>query len=465
MKFINRQKELGYLNTNWEKENNQFIIIYGKRRIGKTELTKQFIKDKPAVYYLADKTTVSDQLKEMGRLIGDYFGDEILSEQGFPSWLDVFKYLKKNCKKKFVLAVDEYPYLVESDFTISSIFQKGWDEYLKNSKITLILTGSSVGMMESETLSYKSPLYGRRTGQIKLLPLTFKQSNKFFPEKSFEEFMPFYAVAGGMPAYLLQFDGEKSTIANIKEKIFPTTEYLHNEVEFILKEELREPKNYLSILKSIAWGKAKFSEITNETAIDKNSLSKYLGTLEKLSLIEREVPITEKNPHKSRKGIYKICDNFTRFWFQYIFQFRSQIEISSYAEPVKKLTEDNGLLILEAISFEKICQEIVSDCQDRLFNFERIGRWWEKNEEIDLVALNSQNKQILFGEAKWSNKKIGLDIIKDLKRKSKLVEWSSGSRKEYFALFSKSGFTNDMVEYANNNRDIFLFHQDKLIGK
>jgi hypothetical protein len=463
MKFINRKKELDYFNGNWRAKTNQFIIIYGKRRVGKTELTKQFIKNKPSVYYLADKTTLNDQLKEIGRLVGSYFKDEILAEQGFPAWLDVFKYLKRKCKQKFVLAIDEYPYLVESSPAISSIFQKGWDEYLKNSKVTLILTGSSVAMMESETLSYGSPLYGRRTGQIELLPLTFKQSNKFFPNKNFAEFMSFYAITGGMPAYLLQFDKSKSALTNVEEKVFPTTEYLHNEVEFIIREELREPKNYLSILKAISSGKAKFSEIINETAIEKNVLTKYLNTLEKLFLIQREVPVTEKNPDKSRKGIYKICDNFTRFWFQYVFQFRSQIELANYSEPVKKLTREKGLLALEAISYERVCQEIILEYQAGIFNFERVGRWWDKNKEIDLVALNYDTRQILFAEAKWSNKLIGLNILNELREKARYIDWHRDSRKEYFALFSKSGFTDDMLKSAKQE-DVFLFHKDRLIG-
>ena len=187
MKFINRTLELTTLENKWNDKKSQFIIIYGKRRIGKTELIKNFIKNKPAIYFLSDKRSSHDQLKELGRLFGEHFHDSLLSKQGFSEWLDVFRYLNEKVKERFIFAIDEYPYLVESDKTISSVFQKGWDEYLKNKNIFLILSGSSISMMESETLLYKSPLYGRRTGQILVQQMPFHESRKFFPELDFEK--------------------------------------------------------------------------------------------------------------------------------------------------------------------------------------------------------------------------------------------------------------------------------------
>jgi len=188
MKFINRETELNFLNDKWAKKNPHFIVIYGKRRVGKTELIKQFIKEKPAVYFLADKRTSLEQLRELGRIMGTYFKDSLLEKQGFEEWLDVFRFLKERDGNHFVFVVDEYPYLVEIDKAISSLFQKGWDEYLKDSKIFLILSGSSISMMESEVLIYKSPLYGRRTGQILLKPLSFKKVGNFFLTKILRNF-------------------------------------------------------------------------------------------------------------------------------------------------------------------------------------------------------------------------------------------------------------------------------------
>ncbi|MDO8525646.1 MAG: ATP-binding protein [Candidatus Omnitrophota bacterium] len=460
MKFINREIELKALRNKWAKGTSQLIIVYGKRRVGKTELIKQFIKDKEAVYFLADKRTALEQLRELGQIMGDMFNDDLLKSRGFESWLEVFNYIKKHKKGKFIFAIDEYPYLVEADKAISSIFQKGWDEILKDSGIFLILSGSSIGMMESEALTYKAPLYGRRTGQFLIKSIPFKEARKFFPKKDFDECLGIYTITGGIPAYILQWDPALSVNDNIKEKVFLNTEFLHNEVEFILKEEFREPKNYLSILKAISWGKRKFGEIVNETGLEKNFLTKYLMTLERLQIIEREVPVTEDTRQKSRKGLYTITDNFFRFWFQYVFPYKSDLEIQRYDEVLRKMRE--SFKMLEAWTYETICRQMINDFRDELFTLERVGKWWENEKEIDVVALNSQTKDILFGEVKWSEKQVGTNIYAELKEKAAHVDWKKGSRKERYILFSKSGFTRDMIELAKKD-GVYLIHKDKLI--
>ena len=461
MKFINREIELKDLNKRWQKGTSELFIIYGRRRVGKTELIKQFIKDKSSVYFMADKRSTREQLGELGRLFGKYFNDDLLIKNGFNEWLEVFQYLKKNAKKGFVFAIDEYPYLVELDNAISSLFQKGWDEYLKDSNIFLILSGSSITMMESETLLYKSPLFGRRTGQALINPLSFKQSFQFFKEKSFEDFLDIYTICGGMPAYLLQIDKNLSLNKNIIDNIFNKTSFLYNEIEFILKEEFREPKNYLSILKAISLSKTKFGEISNETGLGKNILTKYIDTLMNLKLITKEVSVTEDNLQKSKKGVYKISDNFFRFWFRYVFPYKSDLEIQRYEETLRKIEETLGQT--KSLVYENVCQELLSDLRSVIFNFERIGRWWNKEEEIDVVGLNSKTKQIIFGECKWSKNMVDVDVYYDLKRKSSKVMWNNGERKEYFILFSKSGFTKQMIKLAKEEK-ILLVKKGDLIN-
>ncbi len=460
MRFINRAEELKSLNAKWKENKPHFVIIYGKRRVGKTELIKQFIKDKPSIYFLADKRTELEQLKELGRIMGDFFKDSLLKDRGFTEWIEVFKYLKERNKSRFILAIDEYPYLVEGNKAISSLFQKGWDEYLKDQNVLLVLSGSSIAMMESETLIHQSPLYGRRTGQILVKPLSFKESRDFFPTKDFDEFMDIYTITGGMPAYLLQWDASLSLDENIKNKIFLRTEFLHNEVEFILKEEFREPKNYLSILKAISWGKRKFGEIANETGLEKNVLTKYLMTLEKLYVIEKEVTSTEDTPHKSRKGLYRISDNFFRFWFQYVFPYKSDLEIGRFDEVSRKIKESFNILASNV--YEKVSIEILWGFREKIFPFERVGRWWDKDNELDIVALNAAGKGILFGEVKWSNKPLGTNIFEELKRKSESVDWNNATRKAHYLLCSKSGFTEDMMDLAKKEK-VLLIHKDKLL--
>lgn len=459
MKFIDREKELKSLDEKWREKSAHFFIIYGKRRVGKTELIKQFLKDKDGIYFLADKRNEREQLRELGRLLGEKFNNEALRRDGFAQWIDVFEFLKNNLRQRFVLAIDEYPYLVEGNDVVSSIFQKGWDEYLKNTGIFLVLSGSSMAMMEAEALLYKSPLYGRRTGQLLIRPMQFKDAHQFFPKKSFAEFLEIYAIAGGTPAYLAELKPDFSLLENIKERIFPPIEYLHNEVEFILKEELREPKNYLAIMRAIAWGKRKLGEIVNDTGLEKNIVTKYLMILDRLQIIEREVPVTEKNPGKSRKGLYQICDNFVRFWFQYIYPFKSDLEIGRHDVVLKKYKESFQILV--AIAYEQVCRQLLLEILGN-FRFEKIGKWWDRNEEIDIVAVNEETKEIIFGECKWSEKPVGTNIYEDLKRKAELVDWQTDKRKEYFILFSKSGFTDEMKKIAKAAENVFLAKQDKL---
>lgn len=461
MKFINRNKELDALNKKWEAKTSQLFIIYGKRRVGKTELVKQFLKNKPGVYFLADKRNHFDQLKELGRVIGDYFKDENLKNNGFKSWLEFFEYLGNKKNEQLIIAIDEYPYLVETDNAISSIFQKGWDQYLKDSKIFLILLGSSMSIMESETLIHKSPLFGRRTGQIIINPMTFSNSWKFFPTKTFEEFLSIYAITDGMPSYLLQFNEKETLKKNIEQKIFSPTEFLHNEAEFMLKEELKEPRNYLSILKAISQGKRKLGEIISDTDFKKNIITKYLITLERLCLIEKEIPITEKNPDKSKKGLYKISDNFFRFWFQYIFPFKSDLEIGRYNYIFDRFNQ--SFKLFESFVYERVCQELIFNFEKELFPIERAGRWWEQEKEIDIIGISEREQKIVFGECKWSSKPVGTNIYSDLKNKSIFVQWNNHNRKEYFILFSKSGFTKEMLNLASKEKNIVLINKNKLV--
>jgi|Deesub1362A_J573_1020465.scaffolds.fasta_scaffold02719_7 hypothetical protein len=458
-KFINRERELRALENFWKSSTSQLVVIYGKRRVGKTELIKKFIEKKPAIYFLADNLPENINLRLLGRIVGEFFNDNFLAETGFKEWYQFFQYLKDNVQKRIVLVIDEFPYLSHANKAISSIFQKGWDEYLSKLPIFLILCGSSISMMESETLAYKAPLYGRRTGQLFIKPFLFSEASQFFSHRSMEDCLRFYTIVGGIPAYLKQLNPNLSPRENIVNEVLSPDKLLYHEVEFILREELREPRNYLSILKAIAFSRNKFSEIVNETGIEKSALHKYLFILEDLQLIEKEVPVTEKNPIRSRKGRYRLQDQFVKFWFTYVFPFKSELELGNTAPVLKKLNESFEILVAQ--TYEKVAQEILRDYSNEIFPFMRVGRWWDKNEEIDLVALNDETNEILFGEVKWSNKPVGTNIYRDLKKKALLVNWGKTDRKEYFCLFSRSGFSKEMKEIAKKE-SVFLFEKDKL---
>jgi hypothetical protein len=461
MEFIDRQRELAFLRDGLKSDKAEFIVIYGKRRVGKTELAKQFFKDIPHVYFLADKTSEKEQLRGLSEKVGLLFRDEFLLSRGFGNWNEFFRYIKGK-PGRVVVAIDEFPFLIEANSAVPSIFQKGWDEELKDTGIFLILLGSSIGMMETDVLGYKSPLFGRRTGQLLIEPLNFWDAKRFCPGWSNEDFMYVYATLGGTPAYLLQFDYSRDYFSNVEEKILIKEAYLSGEPEFILREELREPRNYFAILRAISMGKRRAGEIINETGFEKNIVGKYLSVLSDLRIVRREVPITEKSFEKSKKGIYIIDDNFFRYWFSFVFPNRSFMEEGDIRYVIENKIRPR-IDLFASHGFEETCRSFVRKGLLGGLKFNNVGRWWSKEGEIDVVAVDEDAGAILFGEAKWSTNKVGMDVLADLKRKASLVDWGRKDRKEYYALFSRKGFSAQLQRLAKED-NIYLMTVNELNG-
>jgi AAA+ ATPase superfamily predicted ATPase len=445
MDFINREKELAFLEDKWRESKAQLIVLWGKRRIGKTELVKQFMKNKPHIYFLSESTNEPEQLRRFSAVIGQFFREPLLETRGFAEWEESFRYIKEK-KKRLVLIVDEFPYLIESNRAIPSLFQKAWDEYWSKGNIYLILLGSSIAMMETEVLGHRSPLYGRRTGQWKIDPMTFEAASNFRKGKPFEDRIMHFAVAGGIPAYWLQFSGEKDFFKNLKDHVFKKGQLLYDEVEFILREELREPRYYFALLQAIAQGKRKLSEIVNVTGLSQPVANKYLGVLSDLKIVERELPVTEEKPLKSKKGLYRITDEFCQFWFKLVFPRKGELEVDRSDVVLNDIKKDLPQHLSNL--YEKVAIELVLGHTDMFFPFTKIGRWWEKGEEIDIVGINPDLNSILFGEVKWTERPVGVNIYEALRDKSRKVIWGKKGRKEYFCLFSRKGFTEAMLKKA-----------------
>ena len=461
MKFVNRNEEWSTLQKFYEKDGFHFLPIYGRRRIGKTRLIQEFIKDKPVIYFLAETLSESEQLKTLGKECGEYFHDTILSETGYKDWGQFFRYMKENAGTRLIMVIDEFPYLVNANPGISSIFQKGIDSYWKDTKLFLILMGSSIGMMEKEVLFYKAPLYGRRTGSLEIKEMPFDSLRGFFPDADFESRMSIYSVMGAIPAYLERINPPEDIFRNISEEVLNRASFLYNEVEFLLREELREPRNYFAILRSIAQGKRKLSEIINDTGFEKSLLSRYLDILKSIRLVEKETPVTEKTPEKSRMGLYKLHDRFFTFWFKYIFPNRGKLEVGKHDFVLEKIQAsfDQHLAgVYEDLSRE-ICFNLM---KEGIMNFTAIGKWWWKNEEIDLVAIDEEKRTIYFGECKWSRQRVHENVFNDLARKSELVDWHTQKRQKKFMLFSKSGFTEGMLKLAKERGVILVEGENRI---
>jgi len=396
------------------------------------------MKNKRSIYYLASRTVQDLQISDFIDTIKRELNDEQISDLR-KNWEVIFKYLAVS-QDRIVIAIDEIPYLIESDKALTSTFQRIIDLYIAESNLFLILCGSSIGMMESEVLGYKSPLYGRRTGQWKLEPMRFKQITEFLPRYSPEELIYAYTACGGIPFYINKFDDSMNVFENIHRKILRKGEVLNEEAEFLLKEELRVPKTYFSILRAISFGNTKFSGIMNYTGIDKNSLTRYLDILRTLGLVRRDIPITEKSREKSKKGLYYIDDNYLNFWFRFIFPYRSELEENTAAVLNTLIKPYYNQFVGHC--FEDISKQFLQDLntEERFpFKFLRIGRWWHKEKEIDLIALNDETKEILLMECKWQEltKNEALKVLGRLKDKSKYVQWNNSERTEYPGIIAK----------------------------
>ena len=439
--FKNRLAEIKMLEDLYREKKPKLIILYGKRRVGKTELLNEFARRHKALYLVARQESVKYQLKKMSEEIADFFNDKVLRLNPFQNYDSLFTYL---AEKEVPLLFDEFPFLIETNKSVPSILQEYWDKKFSKKASFIILCGSSIRMMES-LLGYKSPIYGRRSEQILLEPLKFKDACKFFPKQEIEQKIINYSILGGTPAYLLEFDYSKPLTSNLKEKILKKNKFLYQDVLFVIKQELNEPSTYYSIIKSVAKGNTKLSNIMNDIGIDKPKITKYLSVLQNLQIIERKVPVTEKSPEKSRKGIYLLKDNYFKFWFRFIFENNEYIEQNKQ----DKLIQEKIMPELNSVVgkvYEEISMEWIKE-QNQFTNYV-FGSWWNKTDEIDIVGVDKQNNKIIFIEVKWKsvNKKQSYRIIKNLEKKAKQVKWRKNPKKDFGLVAKKIESKKELIE-------------------
>jgi uncharacterized protein len=435
--FFDREQELQFLQKHYETQTAELIVLYGRRRVGKSELTLNFSKNKPHIYFLADRRPETHLIQELKQEMSRYLQDESFGKLAINDWAELFQeFTNWNKNKQAVVIIDEFPILIESNRAVTSIFQKIWDQNLKNTHTMLILLGSSIAMMETEVLNYKSPLYGRRTAQWKLEPLKLADTKPFFPKCDIETLVHIYGCLGGIPAYLQKFNAQDSFWENVQHKILMKGEFLYEEADFLLREELREPRNYAAILQAIALGASTYGEIVNETGLERSMLSKYLSILEELNFVQRVYPVEAKV--KPRKGQYGIADNYLNFWFKYVFPNRIDLEAGNTKHVLDKIRKDYNDYLGHA--YEQMVLDILKEAQkkNRLpFVFSEIGKWWYKDTEIDVVATDTGTRTATFLETKWSTigRRDSQRILENLKEKAKQFQWNR--EKENYGIIAK----------------------------
>ncbi|MBQ7614079.1 MAG: ATP-binding protein [Butyrivibrio sp.] len=455
--FIGRKEELETLENEYNKENAAFVVVYGRRRIGKTTLIRHFCEGKKLLYFLATEESDNENRNAFKDLLAEAFDNELLRSASVDNWVPLFKVISDEAKKeRIVLVIDEFQYLGKANKAFPSILQKAWDEMLSSANLMLIVCGSLINMMTTQVLNYDSPLYGRRTAQIRLKQIDFSYYKDFDESLSFDDQIQQYAVTGGVPKYIELFKKEKDIYTAINNNVLSTNSFLYAEPEFLLQKEVSEIGSYFSVLKTIAAGNHKLGKIATTLEVSQTSLTSYIKTLIDLDIIEREVPITEENPEKSKMGLYRIKDNFIEFWFKYVYPNRSLIESGQMQYVEDKIRQhffDNHV----AYVYEDICRNKVWELLSEGISINRAGRWWgAKDVEIDIVAYDAMGNDIVFGECKYSKNQKGMDVLRALQEKSKNVNWNKTGRREHFIIFSKSGFTEELLKYASDKPTIIL---------
>ena len=461
--FIGRSAELKKLNEMYKSDKFECAVIFGRRRVGKTTLIKEFIKDKNAIYFVAREADGAHNLTGFSNDVYSVTAKELARNSFFSDWEKAFDYIYKIAKdNRIILAIDEFPYLAGEYRPISSILQAHIDSQLKDSKLFLILCGSSMSFMEKQVLAYKSPLYGRRTAQFKIVPFSFFESLPFFEAFDKTDKAILYGITGGVPEYLTKISLSKSVADNITDLFLTTSGHLYEEPSNLLKQELREPATYNGIIEAIAGGATRLNEIATKCGIESNKCAKYLGSLISLGIVKKEFPITEIS---SKKSIYLLDDMMFRFWYRFVFPNMSGIE-SGLGRAIHDFDVLENLPAYMGLVYEEICKQyLMEEAKKNALPFftAKAGRWWGNNpkekrqEEIDIVAYRKESA--LFCECKWTNAPMDINVLNDLEAKSNLFSHVN----KWFWLFSKNSFTGRLINEAKKRSNVRLIRFEDMV--
>ena len=453
--FLCRKQELNKLNDRYKKSSFECVVIYGRRRVGKTALINEFVKDKPVIYFPALDANAQTNLAALSKSIAEYYHPGALSYPVYDSLEDAFAEITRIARTegRRVFVIDEFPYLVKSDASVSSRLQHLIDHEWADTDLFLILCGSSMSFMEKEVLSEKSPLFGRRTAQLRIEPLDYRETAQFAPDLSVEEKALLYGITGGVPHYIRKLEPENGMREALIENFFDPSAYLFEEPSNLLKQELREPAVYNSMISAIASGASRMNEIAQKAGTESSVCTKYLHVLTELGIVHKMNPVIGGT---QRKSVYRITDHFFRFWYRFVPENMSSISYGTikriYDTAISCRLSDYMELV-----FEDMCRQyLVKYCRKLPFEIGRIGEWWgslpdkKKEAQLDVVAIAArdvnepEHNSYIIGSCKYTNKQVDADEL------SLIQEYASAFAKPsdecYYYIFSKSGFTDKLRE-------------------
>jgi len=444
-RFSGREKELQLLQEEWEADEAKMLILYGRRRVGKTRLVTHWIESAAprALYWVAEPTSSVDQLRSFSQALYGFDSGTISPDDfSYASWKQAFEQVVRISRdSRFALILDEFTYLLSLEPGIAGILQNAWDQTLKLANVFLIVSGSHIGMMERGVLSYQAPLYGRATSKLLLLPLPFKETRTFFPKYHPDERVVVYAMFGGVPAYWEQFNPSISLDRNIKEKLLGGSNLVQDEPRLLLQDFVSEIHNYAAILRAIAGGSRTPREIAAESGLNDRHISMYLSNLADTGFVERRLPITEKAA--SRSGRHYIIDPFLRFYFRFLSRRQAQIAMGVQDQALEEIKR-HLVDFIGTHTWEELCREwLLRATGHHVLPFmpDQVGSIWNREAQIDVAGINSMEKTLILGECKWDRHTIDLGVLTELVSKTEKVVPKEGDWRVYYLGFARSDWT------------------------
>ena len=448
--FVGRKRELEKLEALYRSDRFEFVVIHGRRRVGKTRLITEFCKGKKTVFFPALESNAEANLDGFSRALLPVIAPDLPHAPVFSSFRDALETVGALAREeRLILAIDEYPWLAESEPGFSSLLQTFIDHTFKETRLFLILCGSSTSFMETQVLGRKSPLFGRRTAQFRVLPFDYLEAAEFHPGWTAEQKALAYGVTGGVPLYLEHFRPEVSPEENILTNFLDPNSFLFEEPANLLKQELREPRTYNAILGAIAGGASRLNEISTRVGCESGLCARYLAVLMELGIVRKERPLFEKS---SRKTIYVIEDPLFCFWHRFVPENLTMI----MAFRTEGVFERGILPFLPAYMgriFERMCMQYLLLSPDALpFSLKETGRWWgadpetRTQEEIDIVGVSQDGSRALFAECKYTSEHVRPEALERLRRRSRLLR---AAGEPFYMLFAKSGFSAELRREAS----------------
>lgn len=450
MVFLNREDELEALETRWRRGRGEFFVVWGRRRVGKTELLSAFLQGKRGFHFEATEGLEPDHLHDLTDILVGATGSQLLAAQGLSNWHAALAAIADYARAEpTVVVLDEFQRIAHATTEIGSLLNRWWREVGRELPIFLIISGSEVSFFEREVLT--GSMYGRRTGQQHLAPFDYRAAGLFFPGWSPEDRMRAYAVCGGMPYYLEQFDESLPLDENILRAVLHRSGVLHEEAKLLLHEQLPEPRKFFSILRAIENGANRYNEIAQRTGVRDSQLNNALELLRELHLVRRKVPVTAANPERTKQTSYEVTDGYLRFYFRFVHPFESRLKNNADAVRHLRLTVMPGLdQFVSKPAFEESCQEYLRVHEQAA----AVGTWWGQvragshwvTRELDGVALDGAGQATAIASCKWTNAQLGMSEESLLIRlESELPKVSPDIRHYYF---SRSGFDSSLSALA-----------------